>query len=372
MERKAQQAISKCVSEAVPGNFGQNNIAMSGGSLPDEIFASIAMSNWVNTVKFFGMNSPSNKYDGMLCQFANMAHSKATKLGCAYKKCGGNFLVTCLYDKVGTLPNTIMWEKGEACKKDDDCNTYSGSTCSNGLCKVGGSSTSGSDKDNGNDSDSDKGNDGNKPVVAPSKASCKTNNGMSDAARQKFLDMHNQFRSLVAKGQAKDKLGGNAPKAARMKKMIYDCNIETTAMKHAKRCKFEHSPKEERPELGENVYTITAINMDKTNVAGMASKKWFGELEKFGVGQKNYFDLSLINRPKTQIDHYTQMVWQDSYKLGCYVEWCPTQTLAVCQYNPKGNMLKSYIYETGNPCKKDADCNCNCKCSVEEGLCIVQ
>ncbi|KIH69639.1 SCP-like protein [Ancylostoma duodenale] len=153
---------------------------------------------------------------------------------------------------------------------------------------------------------------------------------------------------------------------------IYDCNIETTAMKHAKRCKFEHSPKEERPELGENVYTITAINMDKTNVAGMASKKWFGELEKFGVGQKNYFDLSLINRPKTQIDHYTQMVWQDSYKLGCYVEWCPTQTLAVCQYNPKGNMLKSYIYETGNPCKKDADCNCNCKCSVEEGLCIVQ
>ncbi|EPB71737.1 SCP-like protein [Ancylostoma ceylanicum] len=109
MERKAQQAISNCVSEAVPGSFGQNNIAMSGGSLPDEIFASIAMSNRLNTVKFFGMNSPINEYDGMLCQFANtyaavkiaiqMAYSKATKLGCAYKKCSGNFLVTCLYDK---------------------------------------------------------------------------------------------------------------------------------------------------------------------------------------------------------------------------------------------------------------------------------
>ncbi|EYC30647.1 hypothetical protein Y032_0004g1697 [Ancylostoma ceylanicum] len=111
---------------------------------------------------------------------------------------------------------------------------------------------------------------------------------MSDTARQKFLDMHNEYRSLVAKGQAKDKLGGNAPKAARMKKMVYDCGIEATAMKPAKRCKFEHSPKEERSELGENVYTITALNVDKTNVAEMASKKWFGELETFGVGQKNY------------------------------------------------------------------------------------
>ncbi|EPB71738.1 hypothetical protein ANCCEY_09183 [Ancylostoma ceylanicum] len=106
-------------------------------------------------------------------------------------------------------------------------------------------------------------------------------------------------------------------------------------MKPAKRCKFEHSPKEERSELGENVYTITALNVDKTNVAEM-------------------------------------MVWQDSYKLGRYVEWCTTQTLAVCQYNSKGNMLNSYIYETGNPCAKDTDCNCNCTCSKEEGLCIVQ
>ncbi|EYB93271.1 hypothetical protein Y032_0184g988 [Ancylostoma ceylanicum] len=44
---------------------------------------------------------------------------------------------------------------------------------------------------------------------------------MTDQARQKFLDMHNSYRSQVAKGQAKDALSGYAPRAAKMKKMVW-------------------------------------------------------------------------------------------------------------------------------------------------------
>ncbi|RCN31411.1 shTK domain protein, partial [Ancylostoma caninum] len=61
-------------------------------------------------------------------------------------------------------------------------------------------------------------------------------NGMTKEVRQKFLNMHNKYRSLVAKGKAKEKKGGNAPKAARMMKMVYDCDIEESAMRHAVGC----------------------------------------------------------------------------------------------------------------------------------------
>ncbi|EYB83225.1 hypothetical protein Y032_0340g2994 [Ancylostoma ceylanicum] len=200
-----------------------------------------------------------------------------------------------------------------------------------------------------------------------------SDNGMTREQRQKFLDMHNNYRSMVAKGQAKDAYGGNAPRAARMKKMVYDCDIEESAMRHAKRCYFAHSPAHERENLGENLYYTSELRVDKIQAAEQSIKAWFDELAQYGVGQENVLTEQLWNRPRTQIGHYTQMVWQDTYKLGCYVEWCSSMTYVVCQYGPKGNWLGDLIYEKGNSCTTDADCKCgNCKCSKEEALCIVQ
>ncbi|RCN53412.1 SCP-like protein [Ancylostoma caninum] len=192
---------------------------------------------------------------------------------------------------------------------------------------------------------------------------------MTDQARQKFLDEHNSLRSKVAKGQAKDAISGYAPKAKKMKKMIYDCGVERTAMQHAKKCVFAHS---HMKGLGENLWMTTARKMDKIKAAEQASRGWFSELDKYGVGPENKLTMQLWNRPRTQIGHYTQMVWQNSYKLGCYVEWCPSMTYGVCQYSPQGNMINSLIYEKGNPCTKDSDCGSNERCSRNEALCIVR
>nr|AAC35986.1 secreted protein ASP-2 precursor [Ancylostoma caninum] len=194
------------------------------------------------------------------------------------------------------------------------------------------------------------------------------NNGMTDEARQKFLDVHNSYRSMVAKGQAKDAISGNAPKAAKMKKMIYDCNVESTAMQNAKKCVFAHS---HRKGVGENIWMSTARQMDKAQAAQQASDGWFSELAKYGVGQENKLTTQLWNRG-VMIGHYTQMVWQESYKLGCYVEWCSSMTYGVCQYSPQGNMMNSLIYEKGNPCTKDSDCGSNASCSAGEALCVVR
>ncbi|KAL6734848.1 hypothetical protein Aduo_005344 [Ancylostoma duodenale] len=209
-----------------------------------------------------------------------------------------------------------------------------------------------------------------KPSTATSK-SC-SSNGMTNEQRQKFLDMHNNYRSMVAKGQAKDAYGGNAPRAARMKKMIYDCAIEESAMRHAKRCVFVHSPAHTRENLGENLYYTSELRLDKIKAAEQGIKAC-DELAQYGVGQQNVLTKQLWSRPNTQIGHYTQMVWQDTYKLGCHVEWYSSMTYVVCQYGPKGNWLGNLIYDIGNSCTTDGDCKCdNCKCSKEEALCIVQ
>ncbi|KAL6739772.1 hypothetical protein Aduo_013186 [Ancylostoma duodenale] len=108
--------------------------------------------------------------------------------------------------------------------------------------------------------------------------------------------------------------------------------------------------------LGENLWMTSARQMDKVKAAEQASQGWFSELEKYGVGQENKLTMQPWNRPKTQIGHYTRMVWQNSYKLGP-------------QY---GNMMNSPIYEKGNPCTKDSDCGPNASCSRQEALCIVR
>ncbi|EPB71950.1 SCP-like protein [Ancylostoma ceylanicum] len=195
---------------------------------------------------------------------------------------------------------------------------------------------------------------------------------MTQELRKLFLDIHNRYRSQVAKGKAKDKAGGNAPKAASMRKMLYDCEVEESARRHAVGCRWGHSSQENRKGLGENLYYTSNTRMSKAEAAKDSCKVWFDELAKRGVGQEdNVLTQEVWNKPG-QIGHYTQMVWQDTYRLGCYVHRCPSMTYVVCQYGPRGNWIGDPIYEMGNPCKTDDDCMCsNCKCSRKEALCIV-
>uniref|UniRef100_A0A0K0CYK8 SCP domain-containing protein n=1 Tax=Angiostrongylus cantonensis TaxID=6313 RepID=A0A0K0CYK8_ANGCA len=77
------------------------------------------------------------------------------------------------------------------------------------------------------------------------------------------------------------------------------------------------------------------------------------------------------NRPNMAVGHYTQVVYESSYKLGCGIAVCSDMTLVVCQYSPPGNWGGEPIYTIGEPCKTDSDCQCDgCKCSSDEALCI--
>ncbi|KIH56976.1 SCP-like protein [Ancylostoma duodenale] len=383
LEGEAKQIASNCPKE-VPGNSAQNIGTFPGiGSDTNWINAVSAIVPWIFGVQWYGVTNSENKLTNpRLSNFANMVHSRSTKVGCGYKQCGELFTLICVYNKIGNKLGTVMWESGPACKSNADCSTYGGSTCRNKLCvapsgKNGKTSTPTENLQHKIEKEGQTEDTNTKEENNPTDQKfemCSKNKNLNDKARKNLVNTHNKFRSTLGKGLAKDPLGTNgiAPKAARMLKMIYDCEIEYNAQKHADSCVFKHSPSSQRPGLGENLWMTSAKNYGVDLAAVSASESWWSELKQNGVGPSNILTDALWNRPHKMIGHYTQMAWQNSYKLGCGIKWCPSMTYVVCQYGPAGNWMGSLIYDIGNPCTTDADCKCKgCKCSQEEALCIM-
>nr|CDJ96769.1 unnamed protein product [Haemonchus contortus] len=155
---------------------------------------------------------------------------------------------------------------------------------------------------------------------------------MTDKVRQVFLDKHNEYRSLVAKGEAKDAFGGNAPKATKMSMLTYDCGIESKALAWIKKCVYDSARLDKSLNLGENLYMLYDPHVDKAKAANVSSSAWFSSLQIVGVGPANVFTRDVLYRGA---GYYTQMVWQKTRKLGCAVVSCNSMTLIGCLYNPR-------------------------------------
>nr|CDJ90256.1 SCP extracellular domain containing protein [Haemonchus contortus] len=206
-------------------------------------------------------------------------------------------------------------------------------------------------------------------VGVPNAGSCpELNNGMTDEARKMFVDKHNEYRSLIAKGQAKGKPGQFAPKAARMMKVNYDCDVEANAMEWSKTCTFGLNTAAMLKRWGNNMHMMSSKTDNKTEAAAEAVAAWFGDLQKYGVPENNVFTMNIY----TTLSKYSQLAWQSSDRIGCVVVPCwSSWTVVVCEYNPGGDLPGEAIYDVGDPCTTDADCQCpGCTCSRDEALCI--
>ncbi|KIH65028.1 SCP-like protein [Ancylostoma duodenale] len=174
----------------------------------------------------------------------------------------------------GYMTGMTLYETGQACT---GCSK--GAPCDDGLCV--------------------------KPKEAPDDGKsdqCPADSGLTDKIRNKILDVHNELRQK------------------------YDCSLEKLASAHAKKCQYGHSSPNTRRGIGENIYATTNNQADKLKEAESASRLWFGELAKYGVGQENVFTMALANRPGKPVGHYTQMVWQKTSAIGCGIVNCPTMT----------------------------------------------
>jgi hypothetical protein len=84
---------------------------------------------------------------------------------------------------------------------------------------------------------------------------------------------------------------------------------------------------------------------------------WYGEISnfQFGVGPIS---------SSSSVGHYTQVVWNVSYALGCGYAQCPSGATYACNYGVAGNMSPGqyYPYQPGTACSA---CPNNCS----NGLC---
>ncbi|XP_069760423.1 GLIPR1-like protein 1 isoform X2 [Narcine bancroftii] len=160
---------------------------------------------------------------------------------------------------------------------------------------------------------------------------------------KRCVDEHNRLRSSVSPG------------AANMLLMSWDAGLAKTAKAWSKTCKFKNNPHlkikgKGHPffeSIGENIY----VTSGKFSVEE-ALKEWVAEGIRFNYDKNTCLKKQNCNR-------YTQLVWGDSYKLGCGAYHCPKGiedfkmtkgTIFVCNYAPCGNRRGQLPYVKGAPC----------------------
>ncbi|ELK02515.1 Glioma pathogenesis-related protein 1 [Pteropus alecto] len=141
------------------------------------------------------------------------------------------------------------------------------------------------------------------------------------------VQIHNKLRSEVK------------PTASGMLYMTWDTDLAKIAKAWAKNCQFEHNSRLGPPHklhpnftaLGENIWTgslsIFSVSSAITN--------WYDEIQ--------YYDFETRKCSK-KCGHYTQVVWADSYKVGCAVQFCQRVSVGytsltnvahfICNYGP--------------------------------------
>ncbi|VDL77321.1 unnamed protein product [Nippostrongylus brasiliensis] len=402
LERIAKATIDKCQFKNVSTKYvySTNKFAHSGFENVRAIEE--AVYEWVQQIQMndFG---PKFQCHDKIREFCNMAYPTNTRVGCAYERCENDLLISCAYEEGKPVPFNPLLEVAAhycVCKHYPDSNCDEDFMCTtkrNTTIEPLGPATIKTTTPTRATTTTAA-----TPKLDVPKASCPhLKNVMTDKVRQVFLDTHNKWRSLVAKGKAEDPLspGGYAPKASQMVKLCaecnsrsieesaspkratghpsqyfrdpreaqwYDCTLEESSKQVAEKCKHQHS----YGDYGENLFAGSFTGWDHDEVAEMAVDQWAGELKRFGVGDN-------LTYPTPDLTgHYAQVVWQHSTRVGCYINdkcfpdspgW---KTQAVCQYKPRGLRYTWEVYWKGEPCKKDSDCACyQCSCLADEGLC---
>ncbi|XP_017544000.1 GLIPR1-like protein 1 [Pygocentrus nattereri] len=194
-----------------------------------------------------------------------------------------------------------------------------------------------------------------------------TDQTIPDITDQNFINdcvgEHNQGRSNVN------------PPASNMRYMSWDEGLAVTARAWARNCLFVHNiylrdSSKVHPvfkSVGENLWAGTWFRVKD------AIHAWVNELQHY-----TYETMSCSK----VCGHYTQVVWGNSYKVGCAVQFCPKGIkettfshkpgyIFVCNYATAGNYRGQKPYITGSPCSNCSGEKCEnklCRNSTRDAL----
>ncbi|TFK11284.1 WAS/WASL-interacting protein family member 2 [Platysternon megacephalum] len=147
----------------------------------------------------------------------------------------------------------------------------------------------------------------------------------------------------------------------------WDAALARTARAWAKKCLFKHSP------------YLTEKFMSHPHYGHVGENIWTGHYGLFGVAEAiklwtdevQHYNLQTNKCTKT-CGHYTQVVWDNSHKVGCAVVFCRIAAGIrdaahfICNYVPSGNYPRK-PYKAGSSCSL-----CSKEDTCVDNLCSVQ
>ncbi|PNJ63604.1 GLIPR1L1 isoform 2 [Pongo abelii] len=152
------------------------------------------------------------------------------------------------------------------------------------------------------------------------------------------IEAHNEWRGKVN------------PPAADMKYMIWDKGLAKMAKAWANQCKSEHNDCLDKSYkcyaafeyIGENIW----LGGIKSFTPRLAITAWYNETQ--------FYDFDSLSCSRV-CGHYTQLVWANSFYVGCAVAMCPnlggaSTAIFVCNYGPAGNFANMPPYIRGESC----------------------
>ncbi|XP_027625499.1 GLIPR1-like protein 2 [Tupaia chinensis] len=155
-----------------------------------------------------------------------------------------------------------------------------------------------------------------------------------------YVDLHNDLRGNVI------------PRGANLRFMTWDVALSRTARAWGKKCVREHNTHLEDLQMahprfngiGENIW----IGPENEFTASIAIRSWYDERKKYNFEKGNCTE---------DCSNYIQLVWDNSYKIGCAVTPCSRighiihAAIFICNYAPGGTMMRR-PYEPGIFCTK--------------------
>ncbi|KIH58601.1 SCP-like protein [Ancylostoma duodenale] len=366
LENHAQKAVNQCADHPQLTPKEEATLSMKNLTTcnPTPSFRE-QVKEWWDKVETVGLEGNAAFKPG-LESFAVLANGLATRIGCAQKNCNGVLHMACMvYGKAANSTEQAIYEVGKSCEGDNQCTTYKESKClkEKRLCAAGyptsdavvpptvGTTTKTPTTTNPTTT--------KKPGPTPQKHCTGQEHMNTDLAREEFVNLHNQIRAAVAKGQVKMKGGELARKCARMKKFImgnYNCNLEAEAYATASKCSSGDS------EVQNENWFMSTTATNKKQAAKEAVTSWYKEIENGQMVQKTGSQNTLL--PRLKINHFARMVWDTNTQIGCAVYKCSgNKHHAVCRYGPGVGQLGNMIYMMGPTCNQ---CQNTC---IENAFC---
>jgi hypothetical protein len=177
-------------------------------------------------------------------------------------------------------------------------------------------------------------------IKCESRKRLKNTNIISQNDKAKIVDKHNNYRNQIASKSNTMEAGIFDVFATNMMQMYWNEDLTDKAQQIVDQCLGGHSTINERKfgslTVGENLLKRTALSEQKWDEVIDA---WFSEILHFR--NKN---IQAYVAGDARSENFSQMIWANSYMIGCGYALCSGQSSYLCLYGPTGNIAGHSVF----------------------------